>query len=90
MKDMNTRFQFSELGRPAHARGWRIESYVRAIAGTLILLSVALAVSVSQWWLLLTVFVGVNLIQSMLTGWCLMSNLIALAFPKLREHAPHA
>lgn len=82
MRYQNT---FSELGRPARARGWRIESRVRAVAGALILVSVALAVSVSQWWLLLTVFVGLNLIQSMLTGWCLMSNLIALASPALRE-----
>lgn len=87
---MKSYFHFSELGRPAHARGWRVESYVRAVAGTLILLSVALAVSVSEWWLLLTVFVGVNLIQSTLTGWCLMSNLIAVAFPKLGEQSPHA
>lgn len=79
------RITFSELARPAHARGWRIERYVRAVAGTLILVSVALAVSVSQWWLLLTAFVGLNLIQSTLTGWCLMSNLIALAFPALSE-----
>lgn len=82
---MKSQSSFSELGRPAHTRGWRIESYVRAVAGTLILLSVALAVSVSEWWLLLTVFVGLNLLQSMLTGWCLMSNLLALAFPHLRE-----
>lgn len=82
---MKSQSSFSELGRPAHTRGWRIESYVRAVAGTLILLSVALAVSVSEWWLLLTVFVGVNLLQSMLTGWCLLSNLLALAFPHLRE-----
>ena len=82
MKHQST---FSELARPARTRGWRIESYVRAVAGTLILLSVALAVSLSEWWLLLTLFVGLNLIQSTLTGWCLMSNLIALLFPKLRE-----
>lgn len=77
------------LGHLSHAHGWRIEGYVRAGAGVLILLSVALAVSVSQWWLLLTVFVGLNLIQSWLTGWCLLSNVIALAFPHLREE-PHA
>ena len=75
----------SELGRPASSRGWRIESYVRAIAGSLILISVGLAVSVSEWWLLLTVFVGLNLIQSWLTGWCLMSNLLALVLPEHRK-----
>ncbi len=85
MNTMKTQSTFSELGRPARSRGWRIESYVRAIAGTLILLSIALAISVSEWWLLLTLFVGLNLLQSSLTGWCLMSNLLAIAFPRLRQ-----
>lgn len=87
MKDQNM-FP-GPLGHLAHAHGWRIEGYVRAVAGTLILISIALAVSLSEWWLLLTAFVGINLIQSWLTGWCLMSNLLALAFPTLREE-PHA
>lgn len=81
----NERSLRSELGALAHTRGWRIEGTVRAVAGTLILISVALAVSVSEWWLLLALFVGANLIQSQLTGWCLMSNLLAVLFPKLRE-----
>ncbi len=34
------------------------------------LLSVALAHFVSPWWLLLTCFVGLNLIQSAFTGFC--------------------
>jgi hypothetical protein len=48
----------------------KIESYIRLLAGTLVLVSVALARFVNPWWLLLTVFVGVNLIQSVLTGFC--------------------
>lgn len=76
---------FSELSRPAKSRGWRIESTVRALAGAFIILSVVLAVTVSTWWLLFTLFVGLNLLQSSMTGWCLMSNVLALAFPKLRE-----
>lgn len=87
MKHMTNDKPFlSELGALAHTRGWRIEGTVRAVAGTLIVISVALAISVSEWWLLLTLFVGVNLIQSQLTGWCLMSNLLAILFPKLREN----
>lgn len=46
------------------------ESYIRILAGTMVLASVALAHFVSPWWLLLTVFVGLNLIQSAITGFC--------------------
>lgn len=67
-----------ELGVPAAERGWSVEARVRAIAGTLVLVSLGLAVFVDQRWLWLTAFVGVNLLQSSLTGWCLMSNFVAL------------
>lgn len=46
------------------------ESYIRILAGVMVLLSVALAHFVSPWWLLLTCFVGLNLIQSAFTGFC--------------------
>jgi hypothetical protein len=46
------------------------ESFVRALAGIVILLSVLLTYFASQWWLLLTAFVGLNLIQSAFTGFC--------------------
>ena len=48
----------------------KIEGFVRILAGSMTLLSAALAWLVSPWWLLLTCFVGVNLIQSALTGFC--------------------
>lgn len=48
----------------------KIEHGVRLMAGTMILLSLALAHWVSPWWLLLTLFVGLNLFQSALTGFC--------------------
>ena len=43
---------------------------VRVMAGTMVLLSVALTYWVSLWFVLLTLFVGVNLIQSAFTGFC--------------------
>jgi hypothetical protein len=46
------------------------EKVVRLMAGTMVLISVALAHFVSEWWLLLAVFVGLNLIQSVFTGFC--------------------
>ena len=64
-------------------RGWRVESRVRAVAGLLVLLSAVLAFLISPWWLLLTAFVGLNLLQSAFTNYCLMSNLLAIAFPTL-------
>ena len=48
----------------------KIEGLVRILAGCMTLLSVALVTFVSPWWLLLTCFVGVNLIQSVFTGFC--------------------
>ncbi len=50
-----------------------INDLIRVLAGTMILLSVALVHFVSPWWLLLTCFVGLNLIQSVFTGFCLPS-----------------
>jgi hypothetical protein len=52
---------------------------IRLIAGTFILVSLALAVWVSPWWLLFTAFVGVNLIQSSFTRWCLMEDILKAA-----------
>lgn len=49
-----------------------IERGLRAIAGTVVLTSVALAAFVSPYWLLLTAFVGLNLLQSAFTNWCPM------------------
>jgi hypothetical protein len=48
----------------------KTEALIRILAGSMTLLSVALAHFVSPWWLLLTCFVGVNLIQSAFTGFC--------------------
>ncbi|HTQ00423.1 MAG TPA: DUF2892 domain-containing protein [Casimicrobiaceae bacterium] len=53
----------------------------RIIAGTFILLSLALGIPgspvfMSTWWLAFTAFVGANLLQSGLTGWCLMESIL--------------
>ena len=49
---------------------------IRAIAGTFVLGSLALGWWVSPWWLLFTAFVGVNLLQSAFTRWCLMEDIL--------------
>jgi hypothetical protein len=46
------------------------ESLVRILAGSLVLLGSLLAWILNPWWLLLTGFVGFNLVQSALTGFC--------------------
>jgi hypothetical protein len=47
-----------------------IERAIRALAGTLVLASVVLSRVFSPWWMLLTVFVGANLLQSAFTKFC--------------------
>jgi hypothetical protein len=47
-----------------------VDRAVLAFAGLMVLVSVALAWLVSPWWLLLTCFVGVNMIQAAFTGFC--------------------
>jgi len=54
-----------------------MERWIRLIAGTFILASLALAVWVDQRWLFFTAFVGANLIQSVFTRWCLMEKILA-------------
>jgi hypothetical protein len=54
-----------------------IERGLRLVAGTVVLISVLLTLFVSQYWLLLTAFAGVNLFQSAFTNWCPMVWLLS-------------
>ncbi len=47
-----------------------IDKAVLAFAGCVVLVSVVLAHFVSPWWLLLTLFVGANMVQASMTGFC--------------------
>ncbi|MDP2772333.1 MAG: DUF2892 domain-containing protein [Nocardioides sp.] len=47
-----------------------LDRAVLTMAGSITLLSALLAAVVSTWWLLLTAFVGLNLLQSSFTGFC--------------------
>ncbi|RAR49023.1 YgaP family membrane protein [Flavobacterium lacus] len=53
---------------------------VRGIAGTFIIISLLLAIYVNQNWLWFTAFVGANLLQSSLTKWCLMDDILTKIF----------
>ncbi|HPF10019.1 MAG TPA: DUF2892 domain-containing protein [Flavobacteriaceae bacterium] len=49
---------------------------IHGIAGSLILISLLLAIYSNIHWLWLTAFVGANLFQSSLTKWCLMADIL--------------
>jgi hypothetical protein len=53
-----------------------MERYIRAIAGSFILASLILGYLQSPYWHLFTAFVGLNLLQSAFTKWCLMENIL--------------
>jgi glucan phosphoethanolaminetransferase (alkaline phosphatase superfamily) len=58
-----------------------VERAVRLLAGVMVLVSIALTYYVSHYWMWLTVFVGLNLLQSAFTNWCpAMSILRAIGF----------
>ena len=56
------------------------ERTIRLIAGSLVLLGLALGFWLNPWWLVLPAFVGFNLFQSALTGWCLMDDILRKIF----------
>jgi hypothetical protein len=47
-----------------------VDRAVLALAGVMILVSLLLALYVSPYWLLLTAFVGLNMLQAAFTGFC--------------------
>jgi len=49
---------------------------IRAIAGSFVLISLALGYWVSPYWYLFTAFVGLNLLQASITKWCLMEQIL--------------
>jgi len=46
------------------------EQLVRVLAGVVTLAGLGLGVFVSEWWLLLAAFAGLNVLQSAFTGFC--------------------
>jgi hypothetical protein len=50
---------------------------IRAIAGSFVLISILLSIYVNPNWLWFTAFVGANLLQSSITKWCLMEDVLA-------------
>jgi len=62
-----------------------VERMLRLIAGTFVLASVLLGLYVHWFFFLFTAFVGLNLMQSALSNWCPMMNILrALGFKSAR------
>ena len=53
-----------------------INNAIKLIAGTFVLLSVTLGHFVSEYFFFFTLFVGLNLLQSSITKWCLMEKIL--------------
>ena len=53
-----------------------IDKAVMAFAGTMVLVGLGLAQWFSPWWLLLTAFVGLNLLQASFTGFCPLASVL--------------
>ena len=69
---------------PEANASWPLERVLFALAGTMTLLSAALAALVSPWFLLLTAFVGVNQWLYVLVGAC-PASLVLRRFFSLRS-----
>ncbi len=54
----------------------KVNDILHIIAGSFIILSVALGYYVNPWWFAFTFFVGANLFQSGFTKWCLMADIL--------------
>ena len=66
-----------------------LEHVIRIIAGTLVILSLGLGYWVHEAWFLFTGFVGLNLIQSAFTKWCLAESILRRLFfqqPELQKN----
>ena len=51
------------------------EKLVRLLAGSLVLISLVLGLYVNKYWFILTAFVGLNLVQSVFTNFCLAETI---------------
>ena len=70
----------------APRNSWYLERTVYLIAGLFTLGSVSLAYFVHPNWLILTAFVGVNLVIFAFSGFCIMANILhALGFRSIRK-----
>lgn len=53
-----------------------VDRLVMRFAGGMVIIAVALAYFFSPWWLLLALFVGLNLLQASFTGFCPLARIL--------------
>lgn len=53
-----------------------IDRFVMAFAGSVVLVSVVFSLVFSAYWLILTAFVGANLLQASFTGFCPLAMIL--------------
>ena len=54
----------------------KMEQWTRAIIGTFVLISVGLGYFYHRYWYFFTAFIGINLLQSAFTKWCLLEDIL--------------
>jgi hypothetical protein len=59
----------------------RVENWIRRFAGSFVLISLVLSRVHSEAWLYFTAFVGLNLIQSSITGFCPLEMILKKVLP---------
>lgn len=64
----------------ACAPSLKVERYLRGIAGTFLIISVALTQLHHPNWMYFTLFIGANLLQSAFTNWCPMITILRSVF----------
>ena len=64
-----------------------LERLIRALAGTLVLVSLTLGYFVNPEWFLLTAFVGINLLQSSLTRFCPAEMIVQRILNKIQQNS---
>ena len=57
----------------------KMETAIRRLAGSLVLIGLVLGLTVSPWFLAIVAFVGLNLIQSTYTGFCPAEKMLGKA-----------
>ena len=66
-----------------------LDRYLRMIAGTFVLASLALGALVNPKWYYFTAFVGLNLLQSAFTNWCPMITVLKAVGVPTCKHDVH-
>jgi hypothetical protein len=75
------------VGMP-RPKGWTLERAIHLLAGSMVLISLALGRKFSARWRVLTGFVGANLLLDAAVGWCPSSVLLhRLGIPTAAERS---